>query len=134
MSRARNTREVRWRDLDLWPGRFPVGTWAFLLNRIAALALLLYLILHLLALSTVLLGVAAFDDTMAFLHRPAFVPLEVALLAALLYHGLNGIRLILLDVGVGVRHQKRLFWAAFALSLAGTLAGGWFLLLGRSGR
>lgn len=131
MYRSLHTRAIRRRDSDLWPGRFPAGTWAFILNRIAALGLVLFLVLHLLAVSTVLLGPEIFNRTMAFLHR--FTVLEVALLAALLYHGLNGIRVILLDLGVGLRHQRLLFWAAFTLSLAGTVAGGWFLLVLKTG-
>lgn len=128
MRRSRCTREVGYRDSDAWPGQFKVGTWAFVLHRISGLALVLFVFIHLAAMASALGGQDAFDRTMAFLHRPVFRPLEVALLAALLFHGLNGLRIILLDLGVGFRYQKHMFWAAFALAAAGTLTGAWYLL------
>ena len=44
------------------------------------------------------------------------------LVAAVLYHALNGVRIILMDLGVGVQRHKAIFWvcmlvAALALAL-----------------
>jgi len=48
---------------------------------------------------------------------------EIALVAAIGYHGLNGLRIILIDFwSVGTKHQKLMFWiviVVWVLLLAG---------------
>jgi succinate dehydrogenase/fumarate reductase cytochrome b subunit len=42
-------------------------------------------------------------------------------LAAAIYHGLNGLRVILTSFGIGVTRQKELFYALLALSIFGSI-------------
>jgi len=44
---------------------------------------------------------------------------EMLLVTAVIYHGLNGLRVILFDLGIGIKRQKALFWGAFVLAAAG---------------
>jgi len=113
------SREVRYSDLDLWPTKIRTGFWAWLLHRISGLAVVFYLLMHIVVISTVLWGTGSFDATMQTLKQPIFAAGELLLVVAILYHGLNGLRIILLDLGVGIRHQKILFWGAFVLTAAG---------------
>ena len=113
------SREVRYGDLDLWPGRIRTGFWAWLLHRIAGLAIIFYLLLHIAVISTVLWGTGSFDAVMAALKKPWFAAGELLLIAAVLYHGLNGLRIILFDLGLGLRHQKAMFWGAVVLAAVG---------------
>ena len=46
---------------------------------------------------------------MKFLKAPLFVLLEMGLVAIILVHGLNGLRIVLLDLGYGVKKQKQIF-------------------------
>jgi succinate dehydrogenase/fumarate reductase cytochrome b subunit len=39
----------------------------------------------------------------------------LALVVAVLYHALNGVRIILMDFGIGVHRHKILFWSAMAV-------------------
>jgi len=126
LSKPATSRELRYADLDLWPTKVKVGFWAWLLHRITGLAIILYLLMHLVVISSVLWGTGSFDAVMAFLKRPWFAAGELLLVTAVIYHGLNGLRIILFDLGVGVRHQKALFWGAFLLTLAGF---GWALTI-----
>jgi len=132
MYRPRRSREIRYQDLDLWPGRFKTGTWAWALHRVSGLALLLFLVAHILATGSVLLGRGVYDRVMAVLHRPGFALAELGVLAALLYHGLNGLRIILLDLGIGAGRQKWLFWGALSMAAVGTTIGGYLWLLPRA--
>jgi succinate dehydrogenase/fumarate reductase cytochrome b subunit len=34
----------------------------------------------------------------------------------ILYHTLNGVRVVVIDLGPGVRHQKALFWVVLGLA------------------
>ena len=43
------------------------------------------------------------------------------LVAAVLYHALNGVRIVLMDLGIGIRQHKTVFWVCMAVA-AVTLA------------
>jgi len=95
-----------------------VGMWAWLLHRITGLALVFYILLHILLMGTFLLqGRSAFDALLSLLMgNPFFLGLDLLLTAAVLYHGANGIRLLLFDLGVGFNRQKEIFWTFMALA------------------
>ncbi len=119
MYRPVASREVRYADLDLWPFRIKAGMWAWILHRVTGLVIVFYLVLHILVISSVLWGPGTFDATMDALRRPVFAAGELMLVGAGLYHGLNGIRIILFDLGVGIRQQKAFFAGVLALSVVG---------------
>lgn len=89
-----------------------LSTLAFAANRIAAVVVALYLITHILVLSTSTRDRVGFDRLMHRLHSPFWLTLEMFLLLAVVFHGINGIRLILIDLGVEVRKQRLLLWGA----------------------
>ncbi|MFQ6122284.1 MAG: succinate dehydrogenase, cytochrome b556 subunit [Dehalococcoidales bacterium] len=81
------------------------GMWAWLLHRITGFYLLFYILqFHaILVITLILRGEEAFNAMLGMLMgHPVFKVLNVLLLAALYYHGLNGIRLLLHDMGIGV--------------------------------
>jgi succinate dehydrogenase / fumarate reductase cytochrome b subunit len=83
--------------------------WAYALNRVTGIGLVVYLYVHLAVLSLLAGGAGGWDTFVTLARTPAFLALDVILLAGLLIHGLNGIRVTLNGFGVGVRAQKRLF-------------------------
>ncbi len=87
-----------------------VGAWAFALNRITGLGLVLYLIIHLAVLSLLAQGEAAWNDFVALAKTPFFLFLDIVLIFGILFHGLNGIRVALVGMGIGVQRQRTLFW------------------------
>lgn len=101
-----------------YPAKYKVGMWAFVLHRISGLLIALYLMAHLVVISTAaVIGHATFDDLMETLHKPWVIVLELVLIGAVLYHLLNGVRLLLFDIGIGVRAQKPIFWAFMVLGV-----------------
>jgi len=107
----RRIREDRRRGVMGWVdvrGR-RLGGLAFILNRITGLGVLFYLYLHLIVLSQLAVGPSAWDSLLRnFFLNPLFLILDVVLLAGLLIHGLNGIRLALVGFGVVVDRQRAL--------------------------
>jgi succinate dehydrogenase / fumarate reductase cytochrome b subunit len=91
-----------------------LGGLAFILNRLSGLGVLLYLYLHLVILSQLALGPEAWDGFVALASSPPVLALDVVLLAGLLVHGLNGIRVALLGFGVVTGRGKALFVALMA--------------------
>ena len=66
-------------------------------HRASGLGVLLYLFMHIVETSTLLLGPEAYDAAVGiFKNLPARLG-EVVLMAALVYHALNGLRVIAMD-------------------------------------
>jgi succinate dehydrogenase / fumarate reductase cytochrome b subunit len=106
------------------------GTWAFILNRITALGLSLYLILHLFMLGKLAQGPEAYDTFIALAKTPVVKAGELLVVAAGLIHGLNGIRIALNSFGIGVTRQKQIFWILMALAATGTAFFAYKMFLG----
>ena len=103
----------------LWKG---LGMWAWLLFRISGLILVAYLFVHIVIISQgQVSGADVLDKLFKTFDSPFLVFLDFMLVAAVLYHGLNGVRVILMDLGVGIRQHKLVYWAAMTVA-AGFLA------------
>lgn len=71
-------------------------------HRASGLGVLLFLFAHIVETSTVLLGPEVYDFTQTFYRNlPAKIG-EVLLMAALVYHSLNGLRVIAMDFWPGL--------------------------------
>jgi succinate dehydrogenase / fumarate reductase cytochrome b subunit len=100
----------------LWKG---AGMWAWLFHRVSGLVLALYLFAHIWVISRGAAGGAdAFDSMFETLESPLFIVLDLALLAAVVYHAFNGIRVILFDLGIAIRQQKSLWRVVIGASVA----------------
>jgi succinate dehydrogenase / fumarate reductase cytochrome b subunit len=108
--------DPRWRD---------AGTWAFILNRITALGLTLYLFLHLIVLSQLARGPEAYDGFLDMIRSPIFIFGEWLVVAAGLIHGLNGIRVALTSFGIGVAAQKQIFFVLMVIAIIGSIIFGY---------
>lgn len=95
----------------LWfdPRHRKMGSWAFILNRITAIGLTVYLCMHMVVLGTLTQGPEAYDNFIALAKTPAIKIGEMLVIAAGIIHGLNGIRITLTSFGYGVRYQKQMF-------------------------
>lgn len=98
-----------------WDARYRVGAWAFLLHRISGIILSLYGVAIILAFSSALIGEAHFNQVMALFHTPWGRGFEMLAIASLIYHSLNGFRIILFDLGIGIKNQKGIFWSLLSL-------------------
>jgi succinate dehydrogenase / fumarate reductase cytochrome b subunit len=118
-------RAGRWFDLR----RRRMGMWAYALNRITGIGLVVYLYLHLVILSQLLGGPGSWNAFVALARSPFFLTLDVVLIAGILIHGLNGLRIALTGFGIGVKAHKILFGivmfiAVIALGVAAVLIYG----------
>ncbi|HUQ91376.1 MAG TPA: succinate dehydrogenase, cytochrome b556 subunit [Bryobacteraceae bacterium] len=91
--------------------RLLTGMAAHLIQRITGVLLLVYLFLHVRTIHELSRGPAAFDAALATFRHPLFKLLEIALLGTVILHALNGVRITLLDLGLGHTRQQQLFWA-----------------------
>ena len=66
-------------------------------HRLSGIGVLLYLFMHIVETSLVTLGPDVYNATMDFFHNPIIRAGEALLMAALVYHALNGLKVILID-------------------------------------
>ena len=92
------------------------GGRAFALHRITGLVIVLYLYLHLGVLSMLLVGRSSWSSFLSLVTAKSFLALEAVLIAAVLFHGLNGIRVALVGSGIAVARERALLWAAGAIT------------------
>lgn len=104
-----------------------LGGVAFVVNRATGLGLVAYLYLHLLMLSMLVRGPDAWDSFVDLASSPPFLALDVALLAGMLIHAANGVRVVVVGLGLVARGQR----ARLAASppLAGQMVSGTALLV-----
>jgi len=97
------------------------GGRALALHRVTGVVIVVYLYLHLGVLSMLLIGRSAWGSFLSLVTAKSFLALEVVLIGAVLFHGLNGIRVALVGSGIGVSHERTMLWAAGAIGTAGVI-------------
>ncbi len=99
------------------------GTLAYLLHRITGILLTVYLFIHIGTMSLARIQGLTFEDVMATFRQPLFLFVDWVIFVGVLVHALNGIRIILFDLGIGIRRQAAIFWAIMVLAGAVALWG-----------
>ncbi|QSG08614.1 succinate dehydrogenase, cytochrome b556 subunit [Halapricum desulfuricans] len=100
----------RWRE-------FSAGMWAWIFHKFTGWVLVGYLFTHIAVLSTATSGATVYNETLVGLESLLVVRiLEVGLLAVAVFHILNGIRLLLVDLGIGLEAQDKSFYVSLILT------------------
>ena len=98
-------------------------------HRISGLGVLLYLFMHIVETSTVLLGPDVYHAAVGiFKNLPARIG-EVVLMAAVVYHALNGIRVIAMDFWPGLTiYYRPLTYGVIAATVVAMIPLGLLML------
>lgn len=98
------------------------GQWAFMLHRLSGLAILFYLLLHVCSISANAISRELYEQVH---HIYDMAPFRIGLIfvtAGVLYHSLNGLRIICMDFfGWGVKFQRELWYMVMGLTAVGGL-------------
>ena len=86
------------------------GSWAFLFHRLSGIGVWLFLILHVIDIYLAGGDPHAYDDLLAFYASPIGRAMEILLGAALLYHALNGLRIVIMDFWPRMTHYHTQLW------------------------
>ncbi len=96
-----------------------IGQWAQLLHRVTGLGVVLFLLVHIIDTVAIGWGPDVYDTLAAFWTQPWFIGLEILLAGAVIYHAINGIRVVIIDFfDAGSLHQEQLFWGVVVVTLA----------------
>ncbi len=126
-------------------GRYGAERYAYILHRISGLGILFYFILHIFVTGSRIGGPEEWESTISTFKTPVFKFGEFLVFLAFAYHALNGLRLVLAELGFGlgkptrpvfpyvnsIRRQRPLFIAVMIVAaLIMVFGGADFYLLG----
>jgi succinate dehydrogenase / fumarate reductase cytochrome b subunit len=83
-------------------GRWGVERYLYILHRLTGLGILMFFLIHIFASSVRMYGPESWAAAMAILKNPIFVLGEFLVFVAFVFHALNGIRLIFIELGLAV--------------------------------
>lgn len=107
-----------------------IGQWSWLLHRVTGIGILIFLIIHVIDTFFVVFNPALYDHTVAIYGgvfngeyywplRWAFRVSELGLMACVVFHAINGVRVVLFDFWTeGCKYQKESFTAVMLVFLA----------------
>jgi len=97
------------------------GMWSWVAHRVTGVLIFFFLFSHVLDTALVRVSPEAYNTVMETYKNPVVGLLEVGLVAAVLFHAFNGIRIVLVDFwSQGPRYQRQLTYG---------VVGVWVLLM-----
>ena len=92
------------------------GMWSWVLHRITGVAIFFFLLVHILDTSMVRVAPEAYNAVISTYQNPIMGLGETALVAAIVFHAFNGIRIILIDLwSKGAKYQRVMFYVVIGL-------------------
>jgi succinate dehydrogenase / fumarate reductase cytochrome b subunit len=124
-------------------GRYGLERKLYILHRLSGLALIFYLPIHIFVTTARIRGEAEWVATMEAVHNLLFVIGEYLLFIAFAFHALNGLRLVLVELGffigapgkqvfphvTSVNKQRPLVWIAMIIAAIAILLAGYDFLI-----
>ncbi len=83
-------------------GRWGIERYLYTLHRVTGLGLLMYFVLHILVTSSRAFGKESWESAMGAVSGGVFKIGEFLVFAAFAFHAINGIRLFLVELGIGI--------------------------------
>lgn len=100
------------------------GMWSWVAQRITGIAVFFFLYVHVVDTALVRVSPEAYDLIIATYKTPIVALLEVGLVGAVLYHALNGLRVIAIDFWArGPKYQRQMLWTILGVWLVVMIPG-----------
>ncbi len=101
------------------------GYVAWILHRVTGILLGGYLFLHVWVIHHLSKGEEAFNSVMSVVQSPLFHLLEIGLLGTVVYHAINGLRVIFIDYGNLAQREifRKAVYVTFFVSVALIIVG-----------
>ena len=96
------------------------GQWSWIAHRVTGVAIILFLFAHIVDTALVGWGPNAYNRVVNVYKNPIVGLLELGLVAAVIYHALNGLRIMAIDFWPKlVDRNRQLIYATMTIYLAG---------------
>jgi len=90
--------------------------WSWVLHRITGVGIYFFLLVHVLDTALIRVSPEAYNAVINTYKNPIMGLGEIALVGAIGFHALNGIRIILIDFwSVGTKYQRLMFYIVLAV-------------------
>ncbi|NDK89897.1 succinate dehydrogenase, cytochrome b556 subunit [Gordonia desulfuricans] len=100
------------------------GMWSWVLHRITGVTIFFFLFVHVLDTAVIRVDPNKYTEVIETYKTPLIGLMEIALVAAVLYHAFNGVRIILVDFwSKGAKYQRVLLWVILTLFVIVFAAG-----------
>jgi len=94
------------------------GMWTWVLHRVSGVAILFYLFAHVADQALLVVSPEAYNRVIATYRNPFVGLLEIGLAVLIIFHALNGLRIILFDFwSKGVARQRQMLYVQTVLFL-----------------
>ena len=105
------------------------GMWSWVAHRITGVLVFFFLFAHILETALLRVSPNSYDKVVDIYKNPFVNLLELVLVGAVVYHALNGIRIMLVDFwSVGAKYHKQLLVGVMAIWVAVMVPSAYFLL------
>jgi len=105
------------------------GMWSWVAHRITGVLTFFFLFAHVLDTALVRVSPSSYDSVIADYKNPFVNLLELGLVGAVLFHALNGLRVIAVDFwSRGARLQRQMLWTIVAVWVVVMVPGAFFML------
>jgi succinate dehydrogenase / fumarate reductase cytochrome b subunit len=109
--------------------RGDLGMWSWVAHRITGVLTFFFLFAHVLDTALVRVSPNAYDKVIQLYKNPLVNLMELGLVGAVLYHALNGLRVMLVDFWAkGPRFQRVMLWAIIAVWVVVMIPSAYFML------
>jgi succinate dehydrogenase / fumarate reductase cytochrome b subunit len=109
--------------------RGDVGMWSWVAHRVTGVLTFFFLFSHVLDTALVRVSPETYNEIIETYKNPIVNLLEVGLVGAVLYHALNGIRVMLIDFWAkGPRFQRQMLWIELGVWFVVMVPGVYFML------
>ena len=100
-----------------------VGMWSWVLHRISGVGIFFFLLVHILDTALVRVSPEAYNVVIESYKTPIIGLAELGLVGAILFHGLNGLRVIAVDFwSKGTKYQAVMFWLVMIITVGAVAA------------
>jgi succinate dehydrogenase / fumarate reductase cytochrome b subunit len=105
------------------------GMWSWVAHRVTGVLIFFFLFAHVLDTALVRVSPDSYNRVIDTYKTPFVNLMEVGLVGAVLYHALNGVRVMLIDFwDKGVRYQREMTWAIVTVFVLVMGPGAFFML------
>ena len=109
--------------------RGDAGMWSWVAHRITGVLTFFFLFAHVLDTALVRVSPEAYNEVIETYKNPLVNLMEVGLVGAVLYHALNGIRVMLVDFwSKGARLQRTMLWIILIIWFVVMVPGVYFMM------
>ena len=125
MGTTHRTTSLRW--ALSYKGR--EGMWTWILHRLTGLGILFFLVIHVVDTALVIYWPNLYDHALDIYRHPLFRFGELGIVFAVLFHALNGLRIIVQDFWpYAMQRQREMAWGVAAVVVLAMLPITWIMI------